>query len=155
MDDDGQSVDLLTIEQDIDLDHIRRPEFFEFIVHRCIASADGFELVEEVEHDLAQRHVVGQHHLTAVVSHIDLHAALLIGKRHHRADIFLRHIEMHGDDGFADFLHLALVRHLGGVFYQHHFAIRLDNLVDHARCRGDQVLVELTLQTLLHDFHMQ
>jgi hypothetical protein len=36
-----------------------------------------------------------------------------------------------------------------------HLAIALDHLIDHAGRGGDQVLVELALQALLHDFHVQ
>jgi len=51
---------------------------------------------------------------------------------------------------------LALFGHLGWVL--HHactVAVALHHLVDHAGRGGDQVLVELALQTLLHDLHVQ
>jgi hypothetical protein len=41
------------------------------------------------------------------------------------------------------------------VLHLDDFAIALDHLVDHAGRGGDQVLVELALQALLHDFHVQ
>ena len=62
---------------------------------------------------------------------------------------------MHGDDGLADFLQLALVGHLRRVFHHHHFAARHDHFVDHAGRGGDEVLVELALQAFLHDLHVQ
>ena len=62
---------------------------------------------------------------------------------------------MHGDDGLADFLHLALIRHFGGVIDQHHLAVGAHHLINHAGGGGDQVLVKLALQPLLHDFHVQ
>jgi hypothetical protein len=67
-------------------------------------------LSKEVEHDLAQRHVVGQHDLAAVVGHVHLHAALLVGQRHDGAHVFLRHVQVHRDDRLADLLQPALVR---------------------------------------------
>ncbi len=102
--DDGQGIDLLAVEQNVHLDHVRGAVLLELVVHRGIATADRFELVEEVEHDLAQRQLVSEHDLAAVVGHVDLHAALLVGQRHHRADVVLRHVQVDGDDGFAHFL---------------------------------------------------
>jgi hypothetical protein len=52
---------------------------------------------------------------------------------------------MHGDDGLTDFVQLALVGHLGWVFHHHHFVAGHDDLVDHARRGGDEVLVKLAL----------
>ncbi len=90
-----------------------------------------------------------------MVGHIHLHAALLVGQCHHRAHIVLGHVQVHGDDGLANLLHLALIGHLGRVLHHDHFAIALDHFVHHARRGGDQVLVKLALQTLLHDLHVQ
>jgi hypothetical protein len=41
------------------------------------------------------------------------------------ADIFLRHVEVHGDDRLADLGGLALVRHLGRVLHHDDLAIAL------------------------------
>ena len=101
VDDHRQRVHALAVDQDVDLDHVGGPVLLELVVHRCIAAADALELVEEVQHDLAQRHVVGEHDLLAVVRHVELHAALLVGERHHGAHVFLRHVEMHRHDGLA------------------------------------------------------
>ena len=155
MNNDGQRVHFFAVEQDVHLHHVRGAELFELIVHRRIATADRFELIKEVEHDFTQGHVVGQHDLATVVGHVELHTTLLIGQCHDRPHIVLRHVQMHGDDGFANFLHRALVGHLGRVLHQDDFAVGLDHLVDHAGCGGDQVLVKLTLQAFLHDLHVQ
>ena len=62
---------------------------------------------------------------------------------------------MHGDDGLANLLHLALVRHLGGILHHDDFAVALDHFVHHTRRGGDQILVKLALEALLHDLHVQ
>jgi hypothetical protein len=54
--DDGQRVDLFAVEQDVDLDHVGRAVLLELVVHGGIAARHRLELVEEVQHDLAQRH---------------------------------------------------------------------------------------------------
>ena len=115
VDDDRQRVDLLAVEQDVDLDDVGGAVFLELVVHRRVAARDALQLVEEVEHDLGQRHLVGEHHLAAVVGHVHLLAALLVGQRHHRADVVLRHVEVHRDDRLADLGDAAEVGHLRRV----------------------------------------
>jgi hypothetical protein len=62
---------------------------------------------------------------------------------------------VHGDDGLADFLDRPLIGHFGGVLDHQHLAVGAHHLVDHAGRGGDQVLVELALEALLHDLHVQ
>ena len=90
-----------------------------------------------------------------MVSHIHLHAALLVAQRHNGAHIVLRHKQVHGHDGLAHFLNAALVGHFGRVFNHCHFAITLDDLIHHAGRSGNQILVKLALKALLHNFHVQ
>ena len=90
-----------------------------------------------------------------MVGHIELHATLLVGQRHDRTDIVLRHVQMHRDDGLANFFHLAGLGHLGGVLHHDDLAIGPQHFIDHAGRGGDQVLVKLTLQAFLYDFHVQ
>ncbi|MNT46194.1 hypothetical protein D3C72_1828230 [compost metagenome] len=62
---------------------------------------------------------------------------------------------MHRHDGFAHLFDAAGLGHLRWVFHIDDLAIALDHLVDHTWRGGDQVLVELALQALLHDLHVQ
>ena len=90
-----------------------------------------------------------------MVLHVHLDAAFLVAQRHDRADIVLRHHQADLDDGLLHLLQAALVGHFGRVFHVDDFAIALDHLVNHAGGGGDEVLVKLALQALLHDFHVQ
>ena len=58
-------------------------------------------------------------------------------------------------DRFANFFHLAGLGHLRGVLHHDDFAVGLQHFIHHAGGGGDQVLIELALQALLHDFHVQ
>ena len=73
------------------------------------------------------------------------------------ADVVLRHVQVDRDDGLADLGDAADLGHLGRVLDLDHLAIGAaqHHLVHHARRGGDQVLVELALQALLHDLHVQ
>ena len=90
-----------------------------------------------------------------MVGHVDLHATLLIGQSHHRTHVVLGHVQMHRHNGLPNLLHLALIGHLGWIFNHDHFAVAFDHFIDHTGCRGDQVLVKLTFESLLHDLHVQ
>ena len=155
MHNDRKRIDLFTVQQNVHLHYVGRPVLLEFIVHRGIAPAHRFEFVKEVQHDFGQRHLVGQYNLAALVGHVHLYTAFLVGQRHHHAYVLLRHVEMHCHDRLANFFHAAGIGHLGGVFHHGDGAVRAGHLVDHAGRGGDQVLVKLALQTLLHNFHVQ
>ena len=155
MDDDRERVDFLAVEKDVDLDDVGGPVFLELVVHRRVAARDALQLVEEVEDDLGQRHLVGEQHLAAVVGHVLLLAALQVGQRHHRTDVLLRHVELDRDDRLADLGDSAEVGHLRGVLdLDQVAAVELD-LVDDRRRGRDQVLVELALEALLDDLHVE
>ena len=94
------------------------------------------------------------HALLGEVLHVVEAAAALVAELHHRADVLL------GDDhGGLDvrLLHrLDLVRHLGGVVHLDPLAAgtRLDAVGD-GRGGHDQIEVELALQPLADDLHVQ
>src|ERR1035437_4251170 len=155
MHDDRQSINLVAVEQNINLHHVGGTILLELIVHRRVTTRHRFELVKEIHNNLSQRHLVGEHHLATVVCHVHLHTPLLIGQCHHAADILLWHVQTDGDDRFAHFIEPPLIGHLGRVFNHFHCAVDLHHLVLHARRGGDQVLIKLGLQTLLHDLHVQ
>ncbi|MNT43474.1 hypothetical protein D3C72_1799480 [compost metagenome] len=111
VDDHGQRVDAVVVDQQVHAHHVGRAVFQEFVVHRGIAARHRLQLVEEVQHDLGQRDLVHQVHLAAVIAHVDLRAALVVAQRHDRTDVVLRHEQRDLHDGFADVLDLAHFRH--------------------------------------------
>src|SRR5258708_1849067 len=72
------SVDALAVDEDVEAHHIAGPELLELVVERGVAARVALQLVEEVHHDLVQRHVVREDHLAADVLHVDLDPALLL-----------------------------------------------------------------------------
>ena len=132
MHDDRQRVDAVAVDQHVDLDDVGRAVLLELVVHRRVAARHALQLVEEVEHDLGQRQLVGQMHLAAVVGHVELDAALLVGQRHHRADVVLRHVQVHRDDRLADLADAARSGIFDGFSTLITVAVVELDLVDHA-----------------------
>ena len=75
--DQGQRIDLLAVDQHVELDQRRGLKMAEFVVKRSIAAARGFQAVEEIEHHFGQRQLILQRHLRAQKLHFFLHPALL------------------------------------------------------------------------------
>ncbi len=47
------------------------------------------------------------------------------------------------------------IRHIGGVVHLDHFPVGLVDAIDHGRGGSDHVEIELAVEALLNDFHMQ
>ena len=153
--DHRKRVDFIAVDQHVDLDDVRRAILLELVIHRSVAARDGLQPIEEVEHDLGHRDLVRELNLPAVVLHVDLVAALLRAQRDDRTHIVLRHVKIHGDDRLANLLDLRGIGHLRRVLDHDRRAVALHDLIDHGRRRGDEVHVELALEALLHDLHVQ
>ncbi len=98
MHDDGQRIDRLARNQDIELDHGRFPHTRQLIIERCIATGDRFQAVVKVQHDFVERQLVGQHdsrrgHIFEVL----LPPAFLLHQLEDATDIFFA-----GQDGGDD-----------------------------------------------------
>ena len=72
---------------------------------------------------------------------------------HHRADVVLRHDHLRADVRLLHLLDLA--RHLGRVVHLEPVAVLLLDVVGDVRRRDEQVEVELALEPLADDLHVQ
>ena len=79
--------------------------------------------------------------------------AAVVVQLHHRPDVLLRNDDRGSDVGLLDRLELA--RHLGRVVHLDDLARRRLHLVGDVRRGHEQVEVELALQALAHDLHVQ
>ena len=155
VDDQGEGVDLLAIDQHVETNQVGRLETIEAVVQGSIAAAGGLEAIEEVEHHLVHRQVVDHLHLAAEEVHVALHAALLDAQGDHVAQVVLGHQDGGAADRFAHFLDRRQVRELGRVVDVDDLAVLLHDLEDHRGRGGDQVQVVFALQALLDDLHVQ
>ena len=95
------------------------------------------------------------HQMGVQILHILELAAPLLTHGHDVAHIVLR-----GDDGHLDIRLLRVIDGAGvrvvvGVVHLHHGAVGLVDMVDHAGQRGHKIQIELALQPLLNDLHVE
>ena len=94
----------------------------------------------------------------AVARHIflfDQFAALAQAERHDVADVVRSRDDRSADVRFLDVVDLHRVGHTGGVVHLDQRVVLVVDIVTHVRHRGDHIHVELAIETLLHDFHVQ
>ncbi len=156
VDDDGEGVDGLAGDQDVELDHGRFPIVGQMIVEGSVAARNGFEAVVEIEDDLVERQFVVEHDAGgADVLESFLLAALFFDQRENAADIFFVGENGGEDDGLLDFGDLAGIEPARRVVDFDHGAVGFVDLVADAGSGGDEVEIELALQAFLNDFHME
>ena len=106
--------------------------------------------------DLGQRHPVGDHHAVArLVLHVEELAPPLLAELHHVADIRAGHHDGGGHHRLADALDLGGIREMVRVVNRDLFAITQLDTVFHGGRGAEQGEVELALQALLDDLHVE
>ena len=154
--DDGKGVDGLSGDEDVELDHGRFPIVGEMVVEGRVAAGDGFQAVVKVENDFVQRQFVVEHDARgADVFEGFLLAALFFDEGENSADVFLVGENGGEDDGLFDFGDFAGIEPAGRVVDLDHGAVSLVDLVAHAGGGGDEIEIELALETLLNDLHVK
>ena len=156
MGDEAQGVHAVAVEQQVYLHQITGAVAGQLVVQAGVALGVGLQRVEEVVDDLVQGHLIVQLHQVGVqILHILELAPALLAHGHDVA-----HIVLGTDDGHLDIRLLGVLDGAGvgvvvGVVHLHHGAIGFVDVVDDAGQRGHQVQVELPLQTLLDDLHVE
>ena len=156
MDDDRQRVDRLGVDEDVELHQRRFPVAGDVVIERRVAARDRLQLVVEVEHDFVERQLVGdQHAIGGLELERLLHAALVLAQLQDRADEFGGRQDRRGDHRLFDLGDVTGLGQLRRAVDLDHFAVGLGDAIQHARRGRDQVHVELALEPLLHDLHVQ
>src|SRR5919106_1692424 len=154
VDDERERVDLLPADEDVDAAQVARAEACDLVVEARIASRARLQLVVEIEHDLAEGKLVDEEHaLLAQVLEVVEAASALVGELHDRPDVVLRHDHRGLHVRLLD--ELDLLRHLRRVVDLDDLAGPLRRLVRDVRRRDQEVEVELPLEALAHDLHVQ
>src|SRR5919108_3661591 len=154
MDDERERVDLLTADENVDAGEVDLAEPGEVVVEARVPARPRFQLVVEVEDDLAERELVReQNSVLAQILHV-VEAPAPIGRElHDRADVVLRHDHRGPHVRLLD--HLQVARHLRRVVHLDDLAALARGAVGDVGSRDQEVEVELALEPLPNDLHVQ
>jgi len=154
--DEGERVNLLASEENVELHEVGLVIYVKLVIERCIALRATLELVEEVEDELGQGDVeVHLDGLLGEIDHVLRHTAMLDDELQHGTRELGRYDDLGLEEGVLDALD---ARRLGQVLRALdlcHGAVRLVHVIVHGGAGGNEVEVELTLKTLLHDLHVE
>src|SRR5215212_2390212 len=153
VDDDRERINGVTRDEDLELDKVGRIVAKWFVVVGGVALCAALHGVEEVCDDLGQRQVVGELHPAGRdVLHPDRDAPSIVAESHHGPHVFFGADHGRPYYGLPDLI--EYLRQLARVGYLDDLAFDND-LVLHTRRGRNEVEVELTLESLLNDLHVQ
>ena len=156
MGDEGQSIHLIAVEQHIYLDQFRGAVIIQFVVQTGVTLGAGLQGVKEVVDDLTDGHGVVQLTQGGVqVLHVLEDAAALLTQGHDVAHIVGGCHDGHVGVGLLGSRDGAYVGVVVGVIHHDDGAVGLGDLVNDRGHGGDQVQIELALQTFLNDLHVE
>ena len=156
MDDEAQRVHLVAVEQQVHLDQVALFIALQLVVQGGVALGAGLEGVEEVVDNLADGHGVVQFHQVGVqILHIPEDAPAVLAHGHDVAYIVGRRDDGHLGVGLPGFGDGAGVGVVVGVVHPDHAAVGFCHLVDDRGQCSHQIQVELPLQPLLDDLHVE
>ena len=151
-----KGIDLLAVKKNIQFDEVGRPEAVHVPIEGRVAFRDGFEFVVEIDDNLAERHVKEKLHAVAGdILLLDEFTAFAETEGHDRTDVVGGSDDRRADIGLLDAVDLCEVGHAGRVMYLYHTAILGIDVIRHVRDGGDDIHIELAIQTLLDDLHVQ
>src|SRR5207245_2452386 len=147
VDDSGQRIRGIAIDEDIELHQVSRAHGFGFVVERGIATRHRLQAVVKIRDDLGQRQLVMQQGSAGVeILGIQIYPAPFVEQLHNTANIFGRHKHLGGQDGLTDFRDRIGGREGSRVLYIHYGAIVLDHFVAHVGHGSDDLKVMLAFE---------
>ena len=156
MHDHAERVDGHGVEEDVDLDQLRGRVPRGLVVEAGVPLGARLHLVEEVDDDLRERQAV--HELEAFgreVLHLHHLAPLRLAQVHQRARVLGGGEDRGGEERLAHLVDLCGGGHLGGVVDHHLVAGGGGHQVLDRGSGGDQAEVELPLEALADDLHVE
>ena len=154
--DHGECVHGVAVQQEVQFDQIALAVLLELVVVAGVTAAAALDGIEEVVDDLAQRQGVVQVHADIVqILHVDEHAALLLAQIHQGTHVIVGGVKVDIHKRLLLLDDVGGVRVAGRVVDHLHSAIRHGQAVADAGSGGDDVQVELPLETLGDDLHVE
>ena len=156
MDDGGKGIHWFGIHEHLQLHELCGFVASLLVVHRTVASGNGFHFIHKIDEDFVKREVGCEHDALGVdglgVAYL---AAFFHDELQDGRDVFIREHHEAAHHRFADFLDHTGVGELVGIIDAEDFAIRALHLVNDRGVGRDDVHVELAAETLYDDLHVQ
>ena len=126
------------------------------VIERGVSLGNALQLVIEINHNLAQRHVVIDFH-TVSGDVLLLHqlATLAQAQGHDGTDVVGGGNYRSADIRLFDVVYHRGVGHAAGIVYLGHVALLVVDIIGYVRYCRDDVHVEFAVQTLLHNLHVE
>ena len=156
MDDGGEGVTHVAVQQEIEADQVALLVVLQLIVEGGVAPAAGLEGVEEVVDDLVEgQGVEDLHPVLFDVVHMLEDAPVILAQLHDGSHEVRRGHDAGLDHGLLHVVDLGGVREAGGVVDDHGLAGHHLHPIDHGGAGGDEIEIEFPLQSLRDDLHVQ
>ncbi len=156
MDNEGQRIHGLAVQENVKLHQLRGFIALQFIIKGRISPCAGFERIEKVINYLVQRQdVMKVHPVLVEIFHILEGASPVLTELHYVAHKLRRSVDVSVDHGLLCSCYKGRLGIVGGVVDKDSGAVGKVDLVDNGGCRCYKVKVILTLQSLLDYLHMQ
>ena len=125
-------------------------------VKRCISFGYRFQFIVEINHNLAQRHVKKQlHSISADIFLLHQFAAFTKAKTHNWTYIIACRNHRCANERLLYAVYLCDIGHTCRVVYLNHAVALGIDIIAHIGNGGYYIHVKLTVQTLLHNLHME
>ena len=156
MDDDGEGIDEVAIQKDVELHGIGLLVAGELVVEGGVAFGGGFQLIEEVEDDFRERDGIGKIDACLIeIGHRLEDAAAVLHELHDIPHHVGGDEDFYLCDRFFDVLDFRHRRELRRIVHRYHRAVGLVDVVNDRRRSGDELQVVLALEAFLHDVHVK
>src|SRR6185437_14589379 len=155
IDDDGERIDWIAIDEDRHLHEVAFLIALDVIVEAGIAAGNRFQAVVEIEYHFVERQLVDQHRARAGIGEFDLATTAVFAKLKHRTQIFVGYENGGFDPRLFDEFYACDIGHVGRVVQLLHRAVVHVQTVNDAGRRGDKVEIEFAFQPFADDLQMQ
>ncbi len=152
----GKRIHALAVKENVKLHKLGLPVIVDMIIERSITFGYRFQLIIEIYHDLAQRHVKRKlHPVTGYIFLFHQLTAFAKAKRHDRADEIRLRYDCGAYIRLLDMVDECCLRQAGRIMHLGLVALLVIYKIGNVRDSGYDIHVKLSSETFLNNLHMQ
>jgi len=126
------------------------------VVERCITLGNRFETIIEIKNYLIERQLINNHYTAGrQILYLPLYAALLFAESENSADIIIGNMNVSQNERLFNIVDMRQFRQFCSCLDLDHRIVCAVNPVDNCRRSSYQVKIELALESLLNNLHME